>query len=89
MPTKDTLPSVHVSLTRRNMTKRTRIFSVLMLIAAALMARTSAQAAPSPNVLFILLDDVGRDWFRCYGSQEDQTRAIDRLARCQSMLLNS
>ncbi len=89
MPTKDTLPSVHVSLTRRNMMRRTRILSVLTLIAAALMARTSAKAAPSPNVLFILLDDIGKDWFRCYGSQEDQTPVIDRLARCQSMLLNS
>jgi arylsulfatase A-like enzyme len=32
-------------------------------------------------VLFILLDNVGKDWFRCYGSQEDQTPNIDRLAR--------
>ena len=34
-----------------------------------------------PNVLFILLDNVGKDWFRCYGSQEDQTPVIDQLAR--------
>ncbi len=34
-----------------------------------------------PNVLFILLDNVGKDWFRCYGSQENQTPEIDRLAR--------
>lgn len=34
-----------------------------------------------PNILFILLDNVGKDWFRCYGSQEDQTPNIDRLAR--------
>jgi arylsulfatase A-like enzyme len=34
-----------------------------------------------PNVLFILLDNVGKDWFRCYGSQEDQTPTIDALAR--------
>ena len=34
-----------------------------------------------PNVLFILLDNVGKDWFRCYGSQEDQTPEMDRLAR--------
>ena len=33
-----------------------------------------------PNILFILLDNVGKDWFRCYGSQEDQTPNIDRLS---------
>jgi len=32
-------------------------------------------------VLFILLDNVGKDWFRCYGSSEDQTPVIDGLAR--------
>lgn len=38
-------------------------------------------ATRRPNVLFILLDNVGKDWFRCYGSQEDQTPVVDRLAR--------
>ncbi len=37
--------------------------------------------AERPNILFILLDNVGKDWFRCYGSQEDVTPSIDRLAR--------
>ncbi|MCF6313891.1 MAG: sulfatase-like hydrolase/transferase [Verrucomicrobiales bacterium] len=34
-----------------------------------------------PNILFILLDNVGKDWFRSYGSQEDQTPTMDELAR--------
>lgn len=34
-----------------------------------------------PNLLFILLDNVGKDWFRSYGSQENQTPTIDELAR--------
>lgn len=34
-----------------------------------------------PNVLLVLLDNIGKDWFRCYGSQEDVTPNIDRLAR--------
>jgi arylsulfatase A-like enzyme/dienelactone hydrolase len=33
-----------------------------------------------PNIVFVLLDNVGKDWFRCYGSQEDQTPVIDQLA---------
>lgn len=39
------------------------------------------QADTRPNILFILLDNVGKDWFRCYGSQENQTPNIDELAR--------
>lgn len=43
---------------------------------------TSAQTKETrPNILFVLLDNVGKDWFRCYGSQENQTPNIDRLAR--------
>ena len=34
-----------------------------------------------PNILLILLDNIGKDWFRCYGSQEDVTPNIDRLAQ--------
>lgn len=33
-----------------------------------------------PNIIFILLDNVGKDWFRCYGSSENQTPTIDHLA---------
>lgn len=33
-----------------------------------------------PNIIFILLDNVGKDWFRSYGSQENQTPNIDHLA---------
>jgi arylsulfatase A-like enzyme/dienelactone hydrolase len=32
-----------------------------------------------PNIVFILLDNVGKDWIRCYGSQENQTPNIDHL----------
>jgi arylsulfatase A-like enzyme len=34
-----------------------------------------------PNILFVLLDNIGKDWFRCYGSQENVTPNIDRLAQ--------
>ena len=37
--------------------------------------------ARRPNILFVLLDNIGKDWFRCYGSQEDVTPNLDRLAQ--------
>ena len=52
----------------------------LILLAGGRVAAAQRTAGP-PNVLFVLLDNVGKDWFRCYGSQEDQTPNIDRLAR--------
>ncbi len=56
-----------------------------LLLAGLLLGSGSACAgelpAAKPNVLFILLDNVGKDWFRCYGSSEDQTPNIDRLCR--------
>lgn len=33
-----------------------------------------------PNLVFILLDNVGQEWFGCYGSLENCTPQIDRLA---------
>jgi arylsulfatase A-like enzyme/dienelactone hydrolase len=38
------------------------------------------QEPNQPNIVLILLDNVGKDWFRCYGSQENQTPNIDQLA---------
>jgi len=33
-----------------------------------------------PNIIFIMVDDMGRDWVSCYGS-EHPTPNVDRLAR--------
>src|SRR4051812_3792780 len=42
----------------------------------------SAEArAAKPNVVLILLDNVGLEWFGCYGSEEHCTPNIDRLAQ--------
>lgn len=34
-----------------------------------------------PNIVFILIDNCGKEWFGCYGSEENCTPNIDRLAR--------
>lgn len=39
-----------------------------------------ARAAERPNVLLILVDDLGPEWLSCYGS-EHPTPNVDRLAR--------
>lgn len=54
-----------------------------LLVSLFLGGGTAAAAGngKKPNILFILLDNVGKDWFRCYGSQENETPTIDGLAR--------
>jgi arylsulfatase A-like enzyme len=39
-----------------------------------------AGAAQKPNIIFIMVDDMGRDWVSCYGARH-QTPNIDRLAK--------
>lgn len=33
-----------------------------------------------PNILFIMVDDLGKEWVSCYGAEDIQTPAIDGLA---------
>ena len=55
-------------------------FAVVSLSVFPVSAQAEQQLE-RPNILFILLDNIGKDWFRCYGSQENVTPNIDTLAR--------
>ena len=45
------------------------------------VAVSAIQAAePPPNLLFLMVDDLGKDWIGCYGADDIQTPHIDRLA---------
>jgi len=54
--------------------------------AAAAVASLSAviKCAPKqtrkPNILFILVDDLGKEWISCYGAEDIKTSNIDALA---------
>jgi arylsulfatase A-like enzyme len=49
--------------------------------AAAAAPWIRAQSARKPNILFIVLDDLGWGEFGCYGQKQIQTPNADRLAR--------
>jgi arylsulfatase A-like enzyme len=49
-------------------------------LAAAGAATLHAQAAPPPNIVFIMADDLGYGDLGCYGQKHIQTPNIDRLA---------
>ncbi|MCH2206080.1 MAG: sulfatase-like hydrolase/transferase [Lentisphaerales bacterium] len=42
---------------------------------------TCSLKAEKPNILFILLDDLGKEWVSTYGAQEINTPVIDNLAK--------
>ena len=54
---------------------------LLIFFASLLFFCSPSPAADSrPNFLFILGDNLGRDWFGCYGADNSITPNIDRLA---------
>ncbi len=48
------------------------------LAIACAMLPTTAQ---KPNILFIMVDDLGKEWISCYGADNIQTPHIDKLAK--------
>ena len=59
------------------MTRRAHLFLILLLM---LLAGTSSRAEQPPNVLFILMDDMGYSDVSCYGAKAVSTPHIDRMA---------
>ncbi|WOH38143.1 sulfatase-like hydrolase/transferase [Thalassotalea fonticola] len=62
-----------------------KVFSTVLLVASLALISGSDAAASSdkttqPNILFILLDDIGKEWVSEYGSESVKTPTIDALA---------
>ena len=52
-------------------------FLFTLVFACALQAK----AALKPNILFIMVDDLGKEWISSYGADNIQTPHIDKLAK--------
>lgn len=61
---------------------------VLLLALSSLPRMIAAQPARPLNIVFVMLDNVGQEWFGAYGSEENCTPNIDRLARTGVRLEN-
>lgn len=56
---------------------------LLILILGLVGCQQEAKKEPAPNqpnILFILVDDLGKEWVSCYGAEDIQTPNIDALA---------
>ena len=38
------------------------------------------QEAEKPNIIFLMVDDLGKEWLSCYGAENIETTQIDALA---------
>ncbi|MBN13267.1 MAG: N-acetylgalactosamine 6-sulfate sulfatase [Opitutaceae bacterium] len=58
------------------------IFLSLMLASCSRETDTSSSqpAQDKPNILFILVDDLGKEWVSAYGAEDIETPNVDRLA---------
>ena len=66
-----------------NTTRRLALLLTFLSLSGHSFAAEAAAASAAtqrPNIVFILLDNVGQEWFGAYGSEEACTPNIDRLA---------
>lgn len=59
---------------------RTRLFCATLALCSGATILSAAEPPSRPNVLFILIDDMGYGDLSCFGGQRAKTPAIDRLA---------
>ncbi len=52
---------------------------VLLVLSVAMTAR-ARESGEQPNILFIMVDDLGKEWVSCYGAEEIETPHLDALA---------
>ncbi len=70
--------------------KRISLFNRVFYTFLALIGTNSVFAAKEkpPNILFVFVDDLGKEWISSYGAEEIKTPNIDKLAREGLMLDN-
>jgi arylsulfatase A-like enzyme len=64
--------------TRRDFLKAVGWATALPMLSIA--DRSSAATNVRPNILFIMVDDLGKEWISCYGAEDIKTPNIDALA---------
>ncbi len=66
---------------------KTIFYSILLMFSAAVVE--AREPADKPNIIFILIDDLGKEWLSCYGGEGIQTPQIDSLAASGTMFNNA
>ena len=57
-----------------------KFIAVLVFFGAACQLVATEKSPSKPNILFIIVDDLGKEWLSCYGAEDIKTPNIDALA---------
>ena len=55
-----------------------RIILILTVLFHAGFLYSVQATKQKPNILFIMLDDLGKEWISCYGAEDIETPNIDK-----------
>jgi len=71
-----------IYLNNPRLTRRSFLGAIGTSVAGLTLQQISeaAKNQDRPNILFIMVDDLGKEWIRCYGAEEIETPNIDALA---------
>lgn len=62
------------------MMRKVLIPALLFLLLNVTTGCVKMEDVKHPNIVFILVDDLGKEWISCYGAEDIQTLHIDQLA---------
>ncbi|MBN1342342.1 MAG: sulfatase-like hydrolase/transferase [Phycisphaerae bacterium] len=68
------------TLSRRDFVKSVGAGAASLAMSSNRLRAESTADGAKPNILLILVDDLGPEWLSCYGGQEMKTPNLDRLA---------
>ncbi len=65
-----------------------RILVIACFVLASIDAAQAGDPPVRPNIVFILADDLGKEWISAYGAEDIETPEIDRMAE-EGLMLHS
>jgi len=63
--------------------------ALIILVLLSFLSILSCSKQLKPNILFIMIDDLGKEWISCYGAEDVKTPAIDELASTGMLFENA
>jgi arylsulfatase A-like enzyme len=72
---RETMKGIHMKPIQRTLAALLAISPLCHAIPAG-----AAEPPAKPNILFIMVDDLGKEWISCYGAEDIKTPNIDALA---------
>lgn len=63
------------------MNRQLRVSILWAILCGFVPSLAHAEKATPPNILFIMADDLGKEWISCYGAEDIETPNIDAMAK--------